>query len=260
MKLTLYQVDAFTKKVFGGNPAAVCPLEQWIDDSLMQQIAAENNLSETAFFVTSGDHYEIRWFTPETEVDLCGHATLASAHVLFRHLGVNSTSLHFVSRHSGHLYVSMENDRIILDFPASRNERAEIPGALARGLGKEPLELYRARDYMAVFNREEDVIAMRPDHSKLKDLDVLGIIVTAPGNECDFVSRFFAPAAGITEDPVTGSAHTMLIPYWSTRLDKKILHAIQISERRGELFCEMKHNRVAIGGYARTYLIGQIEI
>lgn len=260
MKIPIYQVDAFTQKVFGGNPAAVCPLQQWIDDSLMQQIAAENNLSETAFFIPSGDHFEIRWFTPETEVDLCGHATLASAHVLFRHMGYGLPRIHFISRHSGHLYVSEENGRIILDFPASRNKKAEIPGALARGLGKEPLELFRARDYLAVFDREEEVVAMHPDHSQLKDLDVLGIIVTAPGKKCDFVSRFFAPAAGITEDPVTGSAHTMLVPYWANRLGKKTLHAMQVSERLGELYCEMKDNRVAIGGYARTYLTGTIEI
>jgi len=258
MKIPIYQVDAFTRKVFGGNPAAVCPLESWLEDGQLQLISAENNLSETAFFVRQDKCFDIRWFTPAEEVDLCGHATLASAHVLFNHLGYKGNSIHFRSRYSGDLYVKKEGEKLVLDFPASKLRKVPVPEALARGLGKEPLSLFLARDYLAVFESEEDILRMNPDDKILKNLDVTGIIVTAPGKEVDFVSRFFAPAVGIPEDPVTGSAHTMLTPYWADRLGKNKLHALQLSARKGELFCEMTGERVLIGGYACSFMKGEI--
>ncbi len=260
MQIPIYQADAFSRELFKGNPAAVCPLGSWLPDELMQQIAAENNLAETAFFVPSGEGFDIRWFTPEQEVDLCGHATLASAHVLYAHLGYEKDLIHFHSRHSGDLRVLRDSGRLVLDFPASPLRKVSVPEALARGLGKEPLELFRARDYLAVLGSEQEILDLRPDMAVLQTLDVLGIIVTAPGERSDFVSRFFAPAAGIPEDPVTGSAHTMLIPYWAHRLGKNEMLAFQRSARGGELFCSMLGDRVHIGGYARTYMTGQIQV
>jgi PhzF family phenazine biosynthesis protein len=259
MRIPLYQVDAFTDKVFGGNPAAVCPLESWLDTSVMQNIAAENNLSETAFYVKKGEGFEIRWFTPRIEIDLAGHPTLATAHVIFNHTGYNKNEITFLSK-GGELIVKKSNDLLIMDFPARPPEAVKTPGSLVRGLGLEPLEVWKARDYLALYPSEEDILSIKPKFDALIELDCLGIIITARGSQSDFVSRFFAPRAGINEDPVTGSAHTTLIPFWAKKLDKKSLHAFQLSERKGELFCEYLGDRVKIGGYAVTYLKGEIEL
>lgn len=260
MRIPIYQVDAFADKVFSGNPAAVCPLTRWPDDALMQQIAKENNLSETAFFVKTGNVYHIRWFTPTVEVDLCGHATLASAHVLFEHLGFDNDILFLTSR-SGDLRVKKQDGMLVLDFPAGFYEEAEAPPALKEALGKSALHTVQALDYlMAVYNDEDFIRALQPDFQILRQLPYHAVIVTAPGNSCDFVSRMFAPAIGIDEDPVTGSAHTILTPYWSKKLGKVHLLARQISERGGTLHCKMSGDRVEIGGQAVTYLTGHIEV
>jgi len=260
MKIPIYQVDAFTDKIFGGNPAAVCPLEKWIPAAAMQAIAMENNLSETAFFVRKGSVFKIRWFTPAIEVDLCGHATLASAHVIFKHLGHAKPQITFLSK-SGELKASLKKDLIYLDFPAyDPIPVGSPPAALLKGLGKKPKEVLKGRDYLAVFKTEADVLALQPDFAELNKLDCLGIIATAEGDKSDFVSRFFAPRAGILEDPVTGSAHTLLIPFWAKCFHKKKLYAFQLSKRRGELFCELQGNRVLIGGHARTFLKGTIAV
>jgi PhzF family phenazine biosynthesis protein len=259
MKIQLYQVDAFTDTLFGGNPAAVCPLQDWPESNIMQHIAAENNLAETAFFVDKGSHYELRWFTPEVEVDLCGHATLASGYVLFHHLNYQGNEIRFQSK-SGILKVTRKDDLITLDFPASHCIPVGNMETLADALGYHPLEVYKARDYLALFSNEKTILQIQPDFEKLKTLDCLGIIVTAPGNRSDFVSRFFAPAVGINEDPVTGSAHTMLIPFWAEKLKKNKLHAYQLSKRGGELFCELAGDRVLISGKAVTYLAGKISV
>ena len=259
MILPCYHVDAFASAVFHGNPAAVCPLEAWLPDATLQSIAAENNLSETAFLVTRGSDYDLRWFTPKIEVDLCGHATLAAAFVLFTERGVNPNSIRFHSR-SGLLTVAREGDDITLDFPSRPAMPCAVPEPLVRGLGAQPSEVLKARDYLAVFASEAEVRALKPDFAVLQTLDCLGIIATAPGEDCDFISRFFAPAAGINEDPVTGSAHCTLIPYWSQRLSKPTLLARQVSARGGELICRADGERVFIGGRATTYLRGEIQI
>jgi len=259
MKIPLYQVDAFTGRVFGGNPAAVCPLESWIADDLMQKIAEENNLSETAFFVKKGSGYELRWFTPAIEIDLAGHPTLAAAYVIYNYIDTKADRIVFSSK-SGELVITRKDDLICMDFPSREGMPVKDNDPLNRGLGCKPLELYKARDYLAVFNSEDEVLAMQPDFEALKKLDCLGIIVSAPGREADFVSRFFAPSAGINEDPVTGSSHTTLIPYWARRLGKDKLHAYQLSKRRGELFCRYLGARVEISGRAVTYLTGSINI
>jgi len=259
MKIPIYQVDAFTEKLFRGNPAAVCPLEKWLDEDLMQSIAAENNLSETAFYVRRGNGFEIRWFTPKVEIDLAGHPTLATAHVIFNHRGYNGDEITFFSKR-GELKVTKMNDMIQLDFPAAEPKKVSPPEALINGLGKTPKEVLKSRDYLAVFDSEKEVLSLKPDFPTLSKLDCLGIIATANGERSDFVSRFFAPNAGINEDPVTGSAHTLLIPFWAKQLKKNKLHALQVSERGGELFCEFNGDRVYIGGKAVTYLIGEIEV
>ena len=259
MKIPIYQVDAFTDRLFGGNPAAVCPLEVWLPEETMQAVAGENNLSETAFFVRRGAAFEIRWFTPKIEIELAGHPTLATAHVIYSHLGFAGPRITFLSK-GGELRVERRDGRLIMDFPAFDAAPAATPEALVKGLGKMPSATLLGRDYLAVFDTEADVAGLRPDFGALDKLDCLGIIVTAPGDACDFVSRFFAPRAGILEDPVTGSAHTILIPYWAKRLKKNILHAFQISRRRGELFCEYRGPRVDIGGRAVTYMTGTIEV
>jgi PhzF family phenazine biosynthesis protein len=258
MKIPCFIIDAFASKPFQGNPAAVCPLKTWLSDATMQNIAAENNLSETAFFVPSGDDYDLRWFTPTVEVDLCGHATLASAFVLFTELGQRRNAVRFHSK-SGPLAVARSELVFTLDFPSRPPAPCAVPEALACGLGKAPLQVLKARDYFAVFEKEEDVRFLKPDFTALGTLDEK-VIVTAPGNNCDFVSRFFAPTAGVPEDPVTGSAHCTLIPYWSQRLGKTNLFARQISKRGGELFCELADERVLIGGKAVLYSRGEIEI
>jgi len=260
MRIPFYQVDAFSRELFGGNPAGVCPLQAWLPSKVMQQIAAENNLAETAFFVVYDDRIEIKWFTPLVEVDLCGHATLASAHVLFHHLGTQRDILEFSSK-SGTLKVSKNNARISLDFPADFCDPAEAPEGLIESLGKEPLYCYKGKtDYMLIYADEDDIVKLNPDFQKMKQVDARGVIVSSKGNEVDFVSRFFAPQVGVNEDPVTGSAHTTLIPYWSRNLVKQEMKALQLSNRGGELWLKMNGNRVEISGYAVTYLEGEIEV
>ena len=252
----VYVVDAFTSRPFSGNPAAVCPLESWLTDAQMQAIAAEHNLAETAFIVPETDGWRIRWFTPSIEIDLCGHATLAAAHVLRRHLGHTAPDVVFASR-SGPLPVRfITGDRLVLDFPARTPTRCDVPAALREGLGANPLEVLRSRDYLVRLDDEAAVRALAPDFVRLADVDCLGVIVTAPGGDVDFVSRFFAPRAGINEDPVTGSAHCTLTPYWAARLHKTELSARQISRRGGDLLCTLAGDRVHIAGQAVTYLTG----
>jgi predicted PhzF superfamily epimerase YddE/YHI9 len=259
MKLPYYEVSAFTTNPFGGNPAGACPLGAWLPDSVLQAIAANNNLAETAFTVPRGNDFELRWFTPTIEIDLCGHATLAAAFVLFNERGLRADEVRFHSR-SGLLTVSRTHDLLTLDFPSRPATVCVVPETLIRGLGAKPKEVLKARDYLAVFASEVEVRALKLDFTTLKTLDCLGIIATAPGSDCDFVSRFFAPSAGVDEDPVTGSAHCTLIPYWAERLGKIKLFARQISQRSGELFCEQAGERVRIGGRAVLYLRGEIEI
>jgi PhzF family phenazine biosynthesis protein len=258
MDVPLYQIDAFTSAVFGGNPAAVCPLTSWLPKATMQAVAAENNLSETAFLVRSGDDYAIRWFTPTVEVDLCGHATLASAYVVLAFLEPGRAAVTFSSA-SGPLRVRREDELLVMDFPARPPQpRSEVP-ELASILGRAPVELHQARDLVAVFESEEDVLSLAPDFRRLKALDQ-SVAATAPGRSVDFVSRFFAPNYGIDEDPVTGSAHCTLIPFWAQRLGKARLSARQVSARGGELSCEQRGERVHIGGRAVCYLKGTIAL
>jgi PhzF family phenazine biosynthesis protein len=260
MSLPYFQVDAFTSRVFGGNPAGVCPLDAWLPEVALQAIAAENNLSETAFIVGREGGYELRWFTPTVEVDLCGHATLAAAFVIFTELGFAGEAVQFQTK-SGALGATRAGDVITLDFPAWPAQRcAEVPAIMAEALGWLPRELFKTRDYLAVFSSEEEIRSLAPDLPLLARLDCLGVICTAPGVDSDFVSRFFAPGAGVPEDPVTGSAHSTLIPYWSARLGKKQLFARQLSRRGGELFCEDRGGRVGIGGRAALYSRAQLEI
>jgi PhzF family phenazine biosynthesis protein len=257
-KIPYFEVDAFAGRLFRGNPAGICPLSKWLNDAVMQDIAAENNLSETAFFVPNGNDYDLRWFTPAMEIDLCGHATLASAFIVFSELGFRGDTVRFHSR-SGPLTVSRSGAVLTLDFPSRPPKPCPTPEALIDGLGKKPVEVLKARDYFALFDRAEDIRALQPDFGRLGTLDEK-VIVTAPGTDCDFVSRFFAPTAGVNEDPVTGSAHCTLIPYWAQRLGKKKLFARQLSRRGGELFCEDAGERVKIGGNAVLYLRGEIEL
>jgi PhzF family phenazine biosynthesis protein len=259
-EIPIYQVDAFTENVFAGNPAAVCPLDDWLPAETMQNIAAENNLSETAFFVRNGDHFDIRWFTPVAEIDLAGHPTLATAHVIFTEMEPCRRDIRFRSKLGDSLVVQRAKDRLLMDFPSRAPEQANGLGDVARALGAAPAELLRARDGFAVFETEARVRDLRPDMARVAGLDLHGLIVTAPGDDCDFVSRFFAPRMGIPEDPVTGSAHCTLIPYWAKRLDKTELHARQISSRGGELFCRYRGERVEIGGYAALYMKGTIYV
>jgi len=264
MTIDLYQVDAFGSHIFEGNPAAICPLEKWLPDKLMQQIAMENNLSETAFFVKQERGYNLRWFTPKAEVDLCGHATLATAHVLFHHLSYEGTSISFFTK-SGELTVTKKEDGwYAMNFPATSLHPEAPPLDLYHALSGEIAdEVYKADDFMWVLDTEEKVRNISPDFNLLAKVDTRGVIVTAPAEDgnIDFVYRFFAPAVGINEDPVTGSAHTMLVPYWAKRLDKKELAARQISERGGNLKCTLLDgNRVEISGQACTYMIAEIEV
>jgi PhzF family phenazine biosynthesis protein len=261
MRIKLYQVDAFTSRVFGGNPAAVCILDDWLDDTLMQQIAAENNLSETAFAVKLDKAYEIRWFTPNSEVDLCGHATLATAYVLFEHFHFPGDRIIFQSMTRGELAVLREGEYLTLDFPADPPEKIVIPHKLLDAIGKPAVESYRgSSDYMLLYDTQRDIEEISPDFARLAEVDLRGIIVTAPGKDTDFVSRFFAPKLEINEDPVTGSAHTTLTPFWSERLGKVALTARQLSRRKGDLHCKLLDSRVHITGQAVTYLVGEIEI
>lgn len=259
MKIKQYQVDAFATRVFEGNPAAVCPLQEWLDDATLQAIAEENNLSETAFFVPSPRGYKLRWFTPVSEVDLCGHATLASAHVLFDILGYQKPSIVFETR-SGDLTVERKGERLVMDFPSVPPRPCVSPEALTQGLGQVPVEVLAADDYIAVFDSAAVVRALVPDMALLKTLDLRGAIVTAPGIDTDFVSRFFAPRLGVDEDPVTGSAHCALTPYWAKRLGKSILTARQVSKRGGSIDCELKADRVILSGRAVTFMEAEIAI
>ena len=259
LSIPIYQVDAFSDKLFGGNPAAVCPLKEWLPAPQMQKIALENNLAETAFFIPMGKDFEIRWFTPESEVDLCGHATLATAHVLFSHLNFEGDTIHFHTLNAGTLTVSCHDDLYTLNFPSRVPQSCEVPAGLIEALGgKKPVAVLRSRDYFIVYETEADVLALKPNFAALSRIESLGFVVTAPGDNSDFVSRFFAPSAGIDEDPVTGSAHCNLIPYWAERLGKFKLHAFQVYARRGELWCENKGDRVLMSGKAVTYLKGEI--
>lgn len=258
MKIRQFQVDAFTSALFKGNPAAVCPLESWLDDTLMQRIAAENNLSETAFFVPVDQGFELRWFTPAKEVDLCGHATLATAHVLFNHLNYPDSEIRFQTR-SGELRVTKGDTGISMDLPAIRGKLCVTLEELTQALGKTPLSVMSASNYMVVYSSEDDIRQLQPDMAILGRLQLQGVIATAPGKEVDFVSRFFAPKAGIPEDPVTGSAHCMLTPYWANRLGKKRLLAKQLSLRSGDLICELNGDRVTLIGEAVTFLEGIIN-
>jgi len=257
MRLSLFQIDAFTGRLFSGNPAAVCPLSAWLDAAVMQAIAAENNLSETAFIVPADGEYAIRWFTPTHEVDLCGHATLASAFVVFHEL---EPARHVVTFHSpsGPLPVTRDGERLCMDFPAREAAPCTTPDALVEALGRRPVAVLRADSYLAVYASEEEVRALQPHMERLQTLDTFGVIVTAASAHADFVSRFFAPARGVPEDPVTGSAHCTLIPYWAQRLQKTELHALQVSRRGGELFCAHRGERVMISGRAVKYLEGAL--
>jgi PhzF family phenazine biosynthesis protein len=262
--MILYQVDAFTNKLFGGNPAAVIPLEKWIDNGLMQNLATENNLSDTAFFVPSSSgkdtDYDIRWFTPAAEINLCGHATLASAYVLFNILGYKKPSVTFHSQ-SGPLIITRDKDIISMDFPSWKPEKiSDYPEGLQQALGvKEIVGVYKNRDLLVELNKEEDVKNAQPDFTLIKKMGYK-IIITAPGREVDFVSRFFAPTYGIDEDPVTGSAHSQLIPFWSEKLNKQKMIARQLSKRGGHLWVEQKGNRVQMGGQCVFYMKGEVTI
>ncbi|MDQ2817910.1 MAG: PhzF family phenazine biosynthesis protein [Candidatus Eremiobacteraeota bacterium] len=260
MNIPIYQVDAFTDKAFGGNPAAVCPLEAWIDEGLMQAIAAENNLAETAFFVPSNGGFKIRWFTPTAEVDLCGHATLASASVIFEKLAHSGDKVSFESR-SGPLRVTRRSDGLLaLEFPSLPGAPCSPPQGFVEALGAVPVEILKAVKYMAVFASEDEVRAIAPNMDKVARFDAEGVIVTSAGTDVDFVSRFFAPKLGIPEDPVTGSAHCTLIPYWAQRLGKTVLRARQVSRRGGELWCELLADGVIIAGRAADYMEGTIRL
>src|SRR3984957_20166442 len=264
MRIPVYHVDAFASRPFEGNPAAICPLESWLPDATLQAIAGEHNLSETAYYIARGGHYELRWFTPEVEVDLCGHATVASAHVIFDlRREVEGKRVSFQSK-SGELGVERisENGHVLyaLDFPSWPPQPAPATLALGEALGAAPQQVLKARDYLCVFESEYEVLALKPDMAKLAALDCFAVIVAAPGNDCDFVSRFFAPAKGVDEDPVTGSAHCTLIPYWAERLGKTELFARQRSQRGGELWCELRGDRVSIAGRAVKFSEGTIEL
>jgi predicted PhzF superfamily epimerase YddE/YHI9 len=267
MRLPIYQVDAFADKLFGGNPAAICPLPQWLPDATMQAIAAENNLAETAFFVREGGGngdavYALRWFTPTVEVDLCGHATLASAHIVFSFLEPKRESVNFQTLKAGTLTVERRTDLLVMDFPARPPSSVKPPAGLLAALGGKPREVFKARDHLVVYGSAAEVSALTPDFAALgKITDCWAVAATAPGeNGVDFVSRFFAPAQGIAEDPATGSSHCTLVPYWAKRLGKTDLDARQLSRRGGALRCELRGDRVNIGGRAVLYLEGQITV
>ena len=259
MEIPYYQVDAFTNSVFSGNPAGVCLLDSWLDDSLLQAIAVENNLPETAFLVKTKLCYELRWFTPKIEVDLCGHATLASAFVVIKYVDKQGDTVHFESK-SGSLTVTRKNDLLTLNFPSRKATPCHAPTELLNGLGAKPKDVLRSRDFLAIYHDEKQIKTLKPNMTELTKLDCLGVIATAAGSRSDFVSRFFAPRAGIPEDPVTGSAHCTLTPYWSKKLGKSDLHAFQLSNRGGELFCKNLGDRVLISGRAVTFLEGMITL
>lgn len=257
MRIRQYQVDAFASQPFEGNPAAVCPLQSWLEDRLLQNIASENNLSETAYFVPSDSGFELRWFTPKAEVDLCGHATLAAAHVLFEHLAYTAATVTFTTR-SGELRVTRDGADLCMDFPVSRPMPCAPPQHLIDGIGRQPTETLAADDYIAVLADEAAVRTIEPNPVALEQLDLRGVIMTAPGNGFDFVSRFFAPKYGIPEDPVTGSAHCALTPYWAKRLGHDHLTAAQVSTRGGTIRCELQGERVTLAGSAVTVMEAEL--
>jgi len=259
MELPLYQVDAFASRLFAGNPAAVCPLAQWLPDATMQAIGTENNLSETAFFVPRNGDYDLRWFSPTIEIDLCGHATLASGFVVMTRLAPGRSEVRFHTK-SGTLTVTRQGERFALELPAQPPAPVTMPARFVKALGRQPAQILAASKYLAVYDSQADVAAVQPDMAVLKDIDRDGVIITGPGRDCDFVSRYFAPHAGIPEDPVTGSAHCTLVPYWAQRLGKKTLLARQISQRVGELSCEDRGDRVSVAGNAFLYLEGRIHV
>jgi len=261
MKIKLYQIDAFTEKVFQGNPAAVCVLDEWINEEKMQMIGAENNLAETAFVVKKGNDFEIRWFTPSVEVDLCGHATLAAAYVLYEYYNYKSDKIIFHSHTSGILSVNKEDDFLTLDFPTDTYQEVETPQVLIDAFGIKPIETYKGKtDYLLIFQSQKNIEDFKPNFNLISTVGCRGVIVSAQGEQTDFVSRFFAPQVGVNEDPVTGSAHTTLTPVWSKKLKKKTLTAKQLSKRQGDLKCEYLGERVNVTGKAVTYLIGEIDI
>ncbi len=261
MRLPIYQVDAFADRVFRGNPAAVCPLETWLPDATLQGIAAENNLSETAFFVREGNDYALRWFTPSVEVDLCGHATLASGYVVMRFLEPQRERVSFHTAKAGTLVVNRRADMLVMDFPAWPAVPVAAPPRLFAALGGTPREVLRARDHLVLYGSAAEIAALTPDLAALAKVDCWAVIVTAPGeNGIDFVSRFFAPAQGVPEDPATGSAHCTLVPYWAKRLGKTELEARQLSRRGGALSCALDGDRVSIAGKAVLYLEGRIAV
>lgn len=261
MKLDIFQIDAFTDRVFGGNPACVVPLKAWLDDEILLNIARENAVAETAFFVEFEDRIGLRWFTPEIEMDLCGHATLATTHALHSILERDATSFVFDTQ-SGRLEVGVEKGLYHMDFPSRKPIETSLPKAISNSLSIQPQEVFKARDYVLVYNSEEEIKNIKVDRNRLDqiNLDPGGVIVTSQGSDCDFVSRFFTPQASILEDPVTGSAHCSLIPFWAERLDISRLIARQLSERGGVLHCQDKGERVIISGSAKTYLIGSLWV
>ncbi len=259
MKIPIYQIDAFTDKIFSGNPAAVCPLEKWLDKSVMQHIAAENNLSETAFFVKEDDGYHLRWFTPTLEVELCGHATLASAHVIFNYFNHKDEYIRFYTK-SGRISVGQDGDMMKMNFPARFPEEVPTPEDLVLGLDAKPVKVLKDMNYLAVFETPEEVRDLKPKFRVLSRINYAGVICTAPGKKYDFVSRYFAPYAGINEDPVTGSTHTTLTHYWAKELGKDELVARQISKRGGTLYCKDLGDRTEVGGKTVLYLKGEIEV
>lgn len=262
MTVDIFQIDAFTNKLFGGNPAAVCPLQDWLSDAVLLNIAKENNLAETAYFIHKHDNvFHLRWFTPEIEIDLCGHATLASAYVILNCLDYDFDTVIFQTL-SGELTVSRSGEFLEMDFPSRPPQDSELPEIIKNSLSKQPTNVYKARDYVLLYDSENDIKNLKVSASILEqiNLDPGGIIATAKGNNSDFVSRFFTPGAAVFEDPVTGSAHCTLVPFWAERLEKNELHAFQISDRKGELFCKLVKDRVIIRGNAVKYLRGTIEI
>lgn len=260
MELKIYQVDAFSDQVFGGNPAAVIPLTEWLEDEILQKIALENNLSETAFYINEGNRIILRWFTPGTEVDLCGHATLATAHVLFEHEGFQGEEITFFSPRSGILKVRKEGS-LVMDLPLDQIQQIELTEEMMEPFWPKPFEAFKGKtDYILVFDTEEQIRILKFDLSLISKLPVRGVIVTSKGDEADFVSRFFGPQVGVPEDPVTGSAHTSLTPIWAKKLGKDTLTAVQVSLREGKLGCMLRGNRVILTGKAVTYLIGRIFV
>lgn len=261
MELIIYQIDAFADKVFQGNPAAVCPLTEWLTDDILLKIASENNLAETAFYVPKGNSFEIRWFTPNIEVDLCGHATLATAHVIWYCENYRQDIINFYSHRSGKLPVTIQQDKFVLNFPIDQFTKIPFTDELLNTTDKRPIAVYKGKtDYMLVFEQQEDIEALQPNLQLISQLNVRGVIVTAKGKTCDFVSRFFSPVTGVNEDAVTGSTHTTLTPYWAELLGKTELRACQLSNRSGEIHCRLLNDRVELAGKAVLYMKGEIFI